>query len=1072
VTTYDSYPFRTGGLIVSVGPAGQNFFAGIGVPNNGMGNNGDHYAQIDASYEVWAKSSGGIWQDTGTHLMGNQGFVGAVGPAGGGASFPSSPAFALTANGATGFVASPAAWSDFTGSFTFPQQPNSDTAPTYSSNAVIFGGPASGASTTGAFVATTLPSGALGTTFDIGFVFNGITWNPSGGATPCIFGGNSDSWRLMWTSSSNTFEFVDQANGAFLPTWTASSYTAGTYGPFTLRVTDGTPSTVDLLFNNSSVSSSGPYTTSTNHMSGDGYFTIHSADINGGDSGGTIAMKAIAAFKRNLSSSDAALLQSWLAAPSVPSPYWGSLAGNIALQSGVNIYGGLLRDTSSSGNDQSTAIQTELTANHHLDMPERSQRTAQHLLLPDDGYINGNHAKINGSSAYVALEEDWIVGIECTAIGNAVQTLADPLIENLQVGGYSVPNILDGTNYGNGPPTQTMAGIWFGDLQHKPTGFTYTVAHGRVIGGGADFCTYGIRLSGFQYSRCEDVRVGGCDVGMLLESVNGEGNVDYEVDTPIMYSCLLGCMVVANDSMDGGNGALQAVTIRGGKHNGEGVTSVCHWAAISPWWRINVPFDIVSSKQGGPITFEQNGTEFLLNDFGYQWSVGREFYTKELNPTAGSSSYPLGLTPTYNKNGQAFLRQNSNGTYWMCHYVPPCSHYSEGATVVIRDPKFADNTGGRSGVFRAGPYGIVNIWNVCGAGTADARITVADDPTSQFYLYGSGIARGYYQNLYRWPDQMLLPSDPFSFVTAGGVSAEQEVYRVATSSAASPSYQKSSLSLSWQDNASEVNASTSPAFPSLLQSSGISGTSTTFSIVTATEGIFNGRKVTQMVYPGTVNASSATCSAIAAANNQPITPTLSANAPANGQLGVIDSEVFYVISGGGTTTPTLARGIQNTTPVAHAANAVFSPVSAYLTSSAASQQVTTKWLGGYASANDPGSAVDSSCFIFIHNTSGTGFWINFDAFWSGNSKYSNGDPTPVEYAWGGRTWVAAHSHARLSFCKGAYQSDYKICWYFDALQPAVTCYVSGLSFLQTPQIGLGDHTEMMQRGLWVRNLLT
>jgi hypothetical protein len=876
----------------------------------------------------------------------------------------------------------------------------------------------------------------------------------------------------------------------------------------------------------------------------------------GAGSGGTYEFGSLLGFNYLPNATEVANYLTILNTPTVPVPFrastLGPVASDVLLQSAINtapgIYGGLLRDTSASSGDQSTAIQTILTANHHIEFAEREQRTAQHLLLPDDGYINGNHALISGSASYVAVEEDWIIGITPSAVGDELQTLADPLIDKLLVTGFSVPNIRDGTNWGNGPPTKTMAGMWFGDLSGKPSGQANSIAHGRIEAGGASFCTYGIRLTGFQYSRAWDQRIGGCDVGMLVESAAGEGNVDWEINTPIMFSCLLGCMLVANSTTGGDFGPFQGTTVRGGKHNGGGVGSVCHWGCISPWWRDGTHF------YGGTTTFEQNGSEFLLNDAAQYWSVGREFYTKEFNPAAGTGGYIFGNPPPANKNGRGFLRQNANNTWWMCFYVPPCSHYTEGAIVIVRDPKFSDNLGGLAGVFRAGPYGQVHIHSVSGAGAFGSRVTVADDPTAQFYLYDNGLPSGYYQNVCRWPDslQSALSWDPFEFALVGGPLPEKELYRVTQGN--QPVWHPSSLSTSHQDNISEASATRSPGFPSLLQVTG-TGSATTFSVVTASEGIFSGRKVTQMVYNGTHLTTLGTCSQITASDNVQIGVNFSAASPQPGRLVVIDTEVFYIIAataatvssvtngglgyhvndvltvnngvvsalpgytsavqvtvdtvngsgtiltahvstagmfvagvpnftggfagnnGGATFAFTtsasniiLARGQQNTQPAAHAANATVQTVGAYLDVAATGQQITTNWLGGYGSPTVPSTNVDTSAFIFIHNTSATGFWINFDAFWNGNSKYSNGNARNDTFI--GRTWVGPHLHARLNLWKSNYGSDYKICWCFDALQSAVTCYVSGLMMYQSgPGLDAGTHTRIMQNGEWIRNLL-
>jgi hypothetical protein len=900
---------------------------------------------------------------------------------------------------------------------------------------------------------------------------------------PAVFGlgGGSSIHRAYMQAGGGgnpNFVFTDGTN---FPNVTDTNYTVGTTGlsPMTFSFLGTNP----VVYEGTNATQASVTYTATGSLTGTAGGVLHvGSDEIGGSNAGVYKIGAVSLYLSALSTGNSGQIAQmstatnaaitgapWLATPvAPPNTYAGQANSNInanptlvtALNAAPGLYEGLLRDTSASSGDQSTAIQTQLTANHHIAFLEREQRTAQHLLFVDDGYVKGNHATILGSASYAALEEDWIIGISAT-VGGGVDTTADPIIENLFTDGSAVSGIRDGTSYGNGPPTKTMAGIWFGDLQSKPGSAANSVAHGRVLGGGARALTYGLRLTGFQYSRAMDGRYIFSDVGVLIESANGEGNVDFRCDNIILAQCLIGVAIVANNTQQGWQGPLANITIEGGKHNGQNAGSVCHYAAISPWWRDGVHL------QSGSVVIRDTGTEFQLNNAAAPYSVGRTFYTKTFDSTINTGSYPLGgTTPAPNLDGRAFVQQNANSTWWMCFYVPSCAYYVEGTKVVYDKCRPADSA--PSAVYRMGPHGTADIYDPGNAGQAFNQLVVADHPTGRARMFGTadGIT-GYAQNLDRWPDVFVYNISVFDFFLAGGQLPELEVYRVITGN--QPSWHLSSLSSSHQDNVSEASATRSPGFPALLQVTG-TGSATTFSVVTASEGIFNGRKVTQMVYSGTHLTTLGTCSQITTANNQPITPTFSVNAPANGKLVTIDSETFYVISGGGTTTPTLARAQQNTTPATHAAAATVKTVGAYLDSAATGQQITTNWLGGYASANDPGAAVDTSAFIFIHNTSGTGLWLNFEAFWSGNSAYSNGNATAYNYV--GRVWVGAHQHARLSFGKGSYESDYKICWFFDAQQGAVTSYVSGQMLYQSAAgLDSAGHTRMMQRGEWVRNIL-
>lgn len=691
------------------------FFNNPNVQRNPDGSIVINAQQLDWNFSQIAQQPG---------VPGPQGQTGAAGPTGASSAFPAGPAFGLTANGQTGITLTPSvSWADFSpAALTFTQQPNSGSAITYSANSLSFTGPASGTSPNGGFVASTLPANTLGTTFDIYFAFNGVTYNATSGATPTIFGGNSDAWRLMW-NGTNQFYFVDQAGSSFLGAWTATGYTAGTVGLFMLRVVAGSPSTVHLFYYTGGAwTDLGSRTAVTNNIGGDGYFTIHSADINGTDSGGTVAFSAIAAFPRSTVSADMTLMAAWLAAPSVPPPYFGSFAGSVALQPQIQApnfdrfdYNGLAANT-----NIAPGMLTVGPNHPFLMSAPRTSYLSRGILIPALGEINFAQSLVQNDTGATFNDDDFLVALNSNPSGSAGSVLQDTdqlLIRNLRCRGSGLTLATLTT------PAKRIAGLHTGVF--NPAGSlgswgtpAYQQARLRIENFGANNLPIGLLSWMTQYWSGDTLRIGGCDLGLMtMTNPSGGGNIDWGLLNFWGFSANIAHIAHLDTSTvtEQGMGDARIEKFYFNTTGGCGV-----YAARWNW----------STNPGGySLLLRDGGSEFQNGDNSFLDIPAPSFRAKDY----GGVSDPITF-PVYCAVAMALSMQIE---------VERWTVYDKNAWC---------------GIWRSAHTGSIKSTNSGGGGRIQGvPIHRGDDiTTSVKYFFEERTPAGYSNNTYRWPDDPTI----------------------------------------------------------------------------------------------------------------------------------------------------------------------------------------------------------------------------------------------------------------------------------------------------------------------------
>lgn len=745
------------------GTPGQNFFVGAGPPSSLLGNNGDTYADSNNTYEVWAKG-GGAWADTGQKLqyknrgnwvastsylvgdsarvttaqgaansgvylctvansdasfnashwvlMAQDGAQGNVGPAGAGTTFPSAPAFALTYQ--RGVTTSPSfVWQDFSpAGITFTLDAAAGQAPTLRGDSVEFGGPASGASPNGAIASATLPAGTLSTTFDICFEFNGVTYNSTGAANPTIVSGINGGWRFVWQGGNN-FQFTD--NIVFL-NFVATGYTAGTFGAFILRIVDGNPSTVELLFNGTSTGAA--QNSGTAHLSGDGIMRIHGDGTVGDNSGGTIRLAALPTFKRHLVAGDITLIDSWLAAPAVPANYWGGITGIVALQPEVQQpnfprfdFNGL-----AAGTNIAPAMLTVGPNNPFLMATPRQSYLSRGILIPALGEVDFGQSIVQNDTGATFGDDDFIVAFNSNPSGSAASVLQDTdelTVRNLRCRGSGitlatltqVAKRVAGLHTGVFNPAGSL-GAWGAPAYQQ----------GRLVieNFGANALPIGLLSWMTQYWTGRGLRLGGCDVGLMTVTHPSQGgNIDWGVYGLWTFNSNLAGMAHLDTSTVTEQGMGDSLVQKFYSN----VTGGCHFYSARWNWGTN--------PGGYLLTLLDGGSEFLNGDNSFLDIPAPSFTAKDYGGVSDPITFPVS-----------------------CSVAMALSMGYQIDRFTVFDSK------PRAGVWRSAHTGYFKVKDSGGGGLIQGfPIHRGEDITTGIYYTGEErCASGYSNNTYRWPD--------------------------------------------------------------------------------------------------------------------------------------------------------------------------------------------------------------------------------------------------------------------------------------------------------------------------------
>jgi hypothetical protein len=318
--------------------------------------------------------------------------------------------------------------------------------------------------------------------------------------------------------------------------------------------------------------------TMTSAVTPSGQRIVLHGDPGGSEMGGTYEYGGLLIFNYLPNSTETTNYLAVLNAPTVPVPFRASVQGPFttdppivaAVAAAPGQYGnkvragsqGLLNTTTT---DQSTLLQSLLTANPGFSIDDSWSITAQHLINSPYGHLDGGHALISANASYTILEQDWIIGLGAATI--ELQQTAEPTLRDVSVTAFG-NSAWDSSRYGV-VPTQQLAGIWMGEVTSLPISTPQFPASGRLLGGFASFVTHGVRITAGQYGQFRDFRIGGCNIGMLLECCDpGSGNVDFAVEWPMIFACDIGVFAVANQT-GAGPGLSPAIT--GAANNGGGL---------------------------------------------------------------------------------------------------------------------------------------------------------------------------------------------------------------------------------------------------------------------------------------------------------------------------------------------------------------------------------------------------------------------------------------------------------------------------------------------------------------------